>query len=379
MKNFKIMTLGASGAGKTVFLASMFKALSIQKNSSFKLDVEDSQQRKLLNSTYTQIITGDTWPPGTKDIAEWTFTCQVQKDLDKYNACQFTYFDYAGGRLTDIEQDPDFEKVVQQADVTLGLLDGQKVFAWLDGRDEQRANVFLSTDLPSIIKRMHKLTVPVHFVISKWDLLNGKFTLSQIRERLLTIPAFAELVKKRGEAGSIVRIIPVSAIGLEFATMQLDGSMKKNPGKIPVPLLVEVPVSCVLPDRLQQLFNERQKQEKKLEQQIKKSENGNIVVGALVGGLDILGVGLDGLGLLFEFDDQFKAARLFTKATSMVNSLLKGGIRTIDQKINNASRKKKEVTLQAVKNEQSALMHAVNVFYEFEQELLEIFPDSKLV
>lgn len=121
MKNFKVMTLGASGAGKTVFLASMFKALSTQKNSSFKLDVEDPQKRKLLNSIYTQILTGDTWPPGTKDISEWTFTCQVQtENLDKYNACQFTYFDYAGGRLTDAEKDPDLEKVVQEIRYKIG-------------------------------------------------------------------------------------------------------------------------------------------------------------------------------------------------------------------------------------------------------------------
>ncbi|NEU76699.1 hypothetical protein PI95_030375 [Hassallia byssoidea VB512170] len=382
MKNFKIITLGASGAGKTVFLASMFKALSTQKNSSFKLDVEEPDKRKLLNSTYTQILTGDTWPPGTKNISEWTFTCQVQtEDFDKYNACQFTYFDYAGGRLTDIEEDEDLENVVQQADTVLGLLDGQKIYAWLNGSDQLRANVFLSTDLPNILKRMQKLTVPVHFVITKWDVLDQKFTLSQIREKLLTIPAFAQLIKSRGEAGYIVRIIPVSAIGLEFATLQPDGSMKKNPGKIPFPFLLEAPISCVLPDRLQQLHNQKQAQEKQLEQQIQKIDDGNIVVGALVGGLDFLGVGLEGLGLLLELDDtaEIKMARLFTKATSMVTSLVKGGIKGINEKISKGSRKKKETTLKSVKDEQSALIHAMNVFYDFEKDLIDSFPESKLV
>ncbi len=383
MKNFKVMTLGASGAGKTVFLASIFKALSTQKNSSFKLDIEDPQNRKLLNSTYTQILTGDTWPPGTKDISEWTFTCQVQtEDLDKYNACQFTYFDYAGGRLTDAEKDPDLEKVIQQADTILGLLDGHKIYAWLNGSDQLRADVFLNTDLASILKRMQNLTVPVHFVITKWDVLDRKFTLAQILEKLLTIPAFAELIKNRGEAGSIVRIVPVSAIGLEFATLQPDGSMKKNPGKVPIPFLLEVPMSCVLPDKLQQLHNEKQAQEKKLEQQIQKIENGNTVVGALLGGLDILGVGLEGLGLLLEFGgevDGIKEARFFFKGTSMVNSLLKGGIKGINEKVGKASRKKKETTLKSVQDEQSALIHAINVFYDFEQELNDRFPESKLV
>ena len=382
MKNFKIITLGASGAGKTVFLASMFKALSTQKNSSFKLDVEEPDKRKLLNSTYTQILTGDTWPPGTKNISEWTFTCQVQtEDFDKYNACQFTYFDYAGGRLTDIEKDEDLENVIQQADTILGLLDGQKIYAWLNGSDQVRANVFLNTDLPNILNRMQKLTVPVHFVITKWDVLDQKFTLSQIREKLLTIPAFAQLIKSRGEAGSIVRIIPVSAIGLEFATLQPDGSMKKNPGKIPFPFLLEAPISCVLPDRLQQLHNQKQAQEKQLEQQIQKIDDGNIVVGALVGGLDFLGVGLDGLGLLLEFNDapELKMAKLFNKATSMVTSLVKGGIKGINEKISKGSRKKKETTLKSVKDEQSALIHAMNVFYDFEKDLIDSFPESKLV
>lgn len=382
MKNFKIITLGASGAGKTVFLASMFKALSTQKNSSFKLDVEEPDKRKLLNSTYTQILTGDTWPPGTKNISEWTFTCKVQtEDFDNYNACQFTYFDYAGGRLTDIEKDEELENVVQQADTVLGLLDGQKIYAWLNGSDQLRANVFLSTDLPNILKRMQKLTVPVHFVITKWDVLDQKFTLSQIHEKLLTIPAFAQLIKSRGEAGSIVRIIPVSAIGLEFATLQPDGSMKKNPGKIPFPFLLEAPISCVLPDRLQQLHNEKQAQEKQLEQQIQKIDDGNIVVGALVGGLDFLGVGLEGLELLLELNDtaEFKMARLFTKATSMVTSLAKGGIKGINEKISKGSRKKKETTLKSVKDEQSALIHAMNVFYDFEKDLIDSFPESKLV
>ncbi|MFN6485908.1 MULTISPECIES: hypothetical protein [unclassified Nostoc] len=382
MKNFKIVTLGASGAGKTVFLASMFKALSTQKNSNFKLDVEDPNKRKLLNSTYTQILTGDTWPPGTKNISEWTFTCQIQtEDFDKYNACQFTYFDYAGGRLTDIEKDEDLENVVQQADTVLGLLDGQKIYAWLNGSDQLRANVFLSTDLPNILKRMQKLTVPVHFVITKWDVLNQKFTLSQIREKLLTIPAFAQLIKSRGEADSIVRIIPVSAIGLEFATLQPDGSMRKNPGKIPFPFLLEAPISCVLPDRLQQLHNQKQAQEKQLEQQIQKIDDGNILLGALVGGLDFLGIGLDGLGLLLEIDDtaEIRMARFFTKATSMVTSLVKGGIKGINEKISKGSRKKKETTLKSVKDEQSALIHAMNVFYDFEKDLIDSFPDSKLV
>lgn len=38
MENYKILTLGTSGAGKTVFLASMFKALSTQGEEGFPID-----------------------------------------------------------------------------------------------------------------------------------------------------------------------------------------------------------------------------------------------------------------------------------------------------------------------------------------------------
>ncbi|MFQ4141138.1 ATPase/DNA packaging protein [Chlorogloeopsis sp. ULAP02] len=82
MKKYSIMTLGPSGSGKTVFLASLFKQLSTQGEYGFFLDVEDSLQRKLLNTYYTEIITGETWPKGTQEIKDWTFTCCVKtKDL----------------------------------------------------------------------------------------------------------------------------------------------------------------------------------------------------------------------------------------------------------------------------------------------------------
>ena len=104
MKNYNIITLGPSGAGKTVFLASLFKALSIQGEHGFFLEVEDSTKQSLLNKTYTELVSGETWPRGTRgEITEWAFTCCVKtKDLSKHPACKFTYLDYAGGLLTNL-------------------------------------------------------------------------------------------------------------------------------------------------------------------------------------------------------------------------------------------------------------------------------------
>ena len=59
MKTYRILTLGASGSGKTVFLASMFKQLSIQGEAGFFLGANNHQEQKILNSVYTvQIFIG---------------------------------------------------------------------------------------------------------------------------------------------------------------------------------------------------------------------------------------------------------------------------------------------------------------------------------
>jgi len=376
IKNFKILMLGASGAGKTVFLASLFKELSIQKNSSFKLEVENPQQRQLLNSIYTQIITGDTWPEGTKTISEWTFNCCVQtEELENYTACQFTYFDYAGGRLTDVEEDIDFEKVVKQADAILGLLDGQKIYAWLTGNNQKLIDTFLKADLPSVLKRMQTCKVPIHFVISKWDILDqNKFSLSQVHERLLTIPEFKELLETRSNARSPVRLIPVSAVGLDFATLQPDGSMKKNPGVKPMPFLVEVPLSCVLPDRLQQLVQENLAKQKQLEVENKKRGEGkNIAVDFLFGSLDIIEELMpEIIGLI----PGIKPIKIITKVAT---HLFKKKVQGLSEKMENAAQNRREETLKSVKNEQSALIHTIKTFKDNEKDFTDLFPVSRLV
>ncbi|MFM6138762.1 MAG: hypothetical protein ACKPCP_32275, partial [Sphaerospermopsis kisseleviana] len=59
----------------------------------------------------------------------------------------------------------------------------------------------------------------------------------------------------RKKAGCPIRLIPVSSIGKEFATLQPDGSMKKNPGAIPKPFQVEIPLVCALIDRVKAYIN----------------------------------------------------------------------------------------------------------------------------
>ncbi|NEN87794.1 MAG: GTPase domain-containing protein [Okeania sp. SIO3H1] len=252
MKNYKILTLGASGAGKTVFMASMFKSLSTQGEHGFYLENEDFTK---LNNIYKNLITGK-WPETTRrsEISKWKFTCVIKNpDLHNFPICQFTYFDYAGGRFTDMdEEDYDLQKIIVQADTILVLLDGEKIQALMSNKNEQKIDDFLNKDLPPIIRWMSYCQAPIQFVISKWDLLeNDNFGLKEISDRLLEIPKFKELVRNRNQEGSPVRLIPVSSVGSGFVTPQPDGSMKKISGSTPHPFHMEVPISCVIPDLLE--------------------------------------------------------------------------------------------------------------------------------
>jgi len=255
MKSYKILTLGASGAGKTVFLASMFKSLAIQGEYGFYLEAEDFNKQKLLNNIYENLIIRK-WPETTRrsEISEWRFTCCIKNpNLDNFPICQFIYFDYAGGRFTDMdEEDSDLQEIIVQADAILGILDGQKIHALMSNNDEQKIDDFLNKDLPPIIKWISYCQAPIQFVISKWDLLeNQNFGLKEISDRFLEIPEFKELVRNRNQEGSPVRLIPVSSVGSGFVTPQPDGSMKIIGNLIPRPFHMEVPVSCVIPDLLE--------------------------------------------------------------------------------------------------------------------------------
>ncbi|MFB2879444.1 hypothetical protein [Floridanema aerugineum] len=387
MKTYKIITLGASGAGKTVFMASMFKALSIQGTHGFYLEVEDHNKRKLLNSIYTQVIKGDSWPQGTKysEVSEWTFTCRVKTpSLDDYPACQFTYFDYAGGRLTDVDEDEEFEGLVKQADAILGLLDGQKIHAWMTGSNELAADSFLNKDLPSILKLMLSCKVPIHFALSKWDLLENEFSLNQVLDRLCEIPKFEQLVRDRNKAGSPVRLIPVSSVGLSFVTPAPDGSMKKISGAIPRPFQVEVPLACVLPDHLTAWLNQVSQKREQLETKDKDPKQPNIITMLLNWAEPVINtateIGTKNLNLEGESSDPDTLNE--TIAKKLVSNLIKFAFQNIKKAADERAKLTREQineSLKNVKDEETALTHAIENFLYIQHTLSQTYPQSEII
>jgi hypothetical protein len=259
--------LGPAGSGKTVFLASMDKKLSIQGESGFFLDIDGQEKRKRLKNIYAQIATDERWPNATdtQDISEWVFTCKVQTpNLGIYSACKFNYMDYAGGRITEEMdfEDPEFDQKLRSADVVLALLDGTKIMSLI--REENLGKSWIVKDLSNILSIIQTNDKPVHFLVSKWDIVQKYYNLEQIRDCLLEVEEFKDIVRNRYRKESPVRLIPISSVGSGFAELQPDGSMKKT-GVMPKPFQIEVPLACVIPDIIRKLLKEledKQKEEK---------------------------------------------------------------------------------------------------------------------
>ncbi|MFB2836531.1 hypothetical protein [Floridanema evergladense] len=405
MNNYTIITLGPSGAGKTVFLASLFKLLSIQGEHGFFLEVEDAKKQNILNNTYSEVISKETWPKGTRgEVTKWTFTCCVKAaDLSKHSACQFTYFDYAGGLLTDTEAEEeddncfDFQQEIKKADAVLAIIDGLKTFSFMQDSDLANSDVlvWLQRDLTNLMQLVDKCEkhTPVHFIISKWDLLESSYSLLQVRNRLLEkVPEFNKVVRNRNNAGCPIRLIPVSSVGMGFATLQPDGQMKKKPGAIPRPFQVEVPLACVLIDGVEsQIIKLKAEQEKIIRLPTKVKTNLSI--------LDQVDrvwsktfIALSTAVIRPFLPDKYK---ITNDALQKLLDFAEKGVQHIEEKAQikqeQISKKEEEAaqeterlmrlqaeSLKKVKDEETALNHAVNSFLNIRQKLIKDFPASDL-
>jgi hypothetical protein len=247
---YNILVLGASGSGKTCFLASMYEKLSVQRpDIGFFVRIGE-RERIILASKYREMEDpSKAWPPSTKDVKEWRFTCCVRAGERNYPLLDFAYLDYAGQQLTQESENPAFsvDDVATKADAILILLDGLKILRRLEGISDTLSSP-LHNDLRYILPIIQNLEgTPLHFVITKWDLLEGKYTLREAREVLFEDERFVAIVEQQRTRKNPTRLIPVSAVGKGFATL-VDDSMKKNPNAIPKPFQVEVPIACVLID-----------------------------------------------------------------------------------------------------------------------------------
>jgi hypothetical protein len=379
LPTYEVLMLGARGSGKTVFLASLYKQLATQAEHGFFLDVDSLANQKRLNRIYAQLAKEGEWPPATKpsEVSEWTFTCRVQtQGLSIYPACRFTYLDYSGGRLTDVLEEmgsplSNFELKLEQADALLCLLDGHKIATLMGGASADQT--FELVDIPNMLHIMQNTERAIHFVISKWDLLDGRFTLRQIRERLYKIPEFSNIVTSRVKAGIPIRLIPISSVGMNFATPQPDGSMKKIAGAVPRPFHVEAPLACILPDAVKIQLDRLIEDKQALIESI-------IQVKPNLSPWDKL-KDFFAHGIQFAYEFLPEKYQFGGNVLQKLTDYLKSDVQKKEQeayKRTEELRREQEISMMAVEDEVTAMNHVVNSFMRIQSTMDQNFPDSDL-
>lgn len=252
MPTIPVTVLGPAQSGKTVYLASLFRRLAIPRpDLGFHVQLPPEQSARL-NRVYQLITSPEVWPDPARrsEISQWEFTCSVRTARnDIYSPFSLTYLDYSGEHLTEpdgwVETGDQVISRIAESEFLLVLLDGVKVLRFLDG------DLRLMEDLVAVFTHMLKSRGVVHFVITKWDVLAGAgHTVQAVRDRLMRHPDFRDAVEtlRSSDEARIVRFIPVSSVGLEFAELASDGmTMVKKDGYF-TPLNVEIPFMAVLLD-----------------------------------------------------------------------------------------------------------------------------------
>lgn len=273
MNTFHVVALGPSGAGKTVFLAALHDVLGKQPmGEGISAKSSSPEQAALLRRVYREVVDPEAdWPRSTNpglEMREFTFEFAVSWTQSRllgpprvrtYPALTISYVDYAGEWIPDADQTAPalmgpFRDRIQEAHALLGIIDGLKLLQYLSG--DPAGNAFMAHQLRPIVEFMVGIDKPIHFIITKWDLLAGKHTLDEVNARLLESneAGFRALVESRmarrrwnrNPIGTI-RLIPVSSVG-PMAALGEDWSVIKTNRERATQLNVDVPLVAAVAD-----------------------------------------------------------------------------------------------------------------------------------
>jgi hypothetical protein len=260
---FRVVALGPRGSGKTLLLASMYHQMQTPSGRSYFLTAPYDQV-VLLNHWFTEVAdTSKAWPSGTAvgDTRDFTFTVRTRAPSGTLHTVMgLGYLEYSGGLLTDTQApgataQTDLLARIQSAHALLGIIDGYRIRQCLNGHYEGQMR--LQQSLTAVISLMMLASCPITFVITKWDLLRDvdvdeNARLRLVRKYLMSNQGFRDLVQAHS-THRIVRLVPVSAVGPDFAELDADGQIAKLPDGEMHPTNVDVPLSAVVPDVFDQV------------------------------------------------------------------------------------------------------------------------------
>jgi hypothetical protein len=228
----------------------------------------DAAHRVYLSRVFDEVSdTSEPWPRGTRtgESRELVFDCVALREGVKHRLFRISYLDYAGEIL---ETEPEagarvlrsLEERVASAHGLLGMLDGYRVLQYL--RNEPEGRRYFRSSLQPLIGMMAGATCPIHFALTKWDLLRGfgepadaddATRLGLVTAALMDSEQIRALVDAHSFGSRVVRLIPVSAVGPDFAAIDDSGHVVKRRDGLLRPTNVGVPFAAVLPDLFEQV------------------------------------------------------------------------------------------------------------------------------
>lgn len=169
-----ILMVGHSGAGKTSFMAGMYKYLGDCKDGYGIRSANSDQKQQLMRMSRN--LDKGVYPSGTdiQQVYNFWLTCNGE-DVSPFN-----WMDYRGGIL--LSDDPDEEDMnkfmgaIKNADALVVFLDGQKLSQKTD-RWSLEYDILISC-IENSLDVEHSAVFPICFVITKCDLVPNGATFS---------------------------------------------------------------------------------------------------------------------------------------------------------------------------------------------------------
>lgn len=193
-----ILMVGHSGAGKTSFMAGMYKYLG-ESAEGYGISAKKENQKAQLKRMADALVSGQ-YPAGTDVQGKYEFAFTVHG----FDLIPFNWIDYRGGILLSDEPDDDdmnkFMVAIKQADALVVFLDGQKL-SQTGSRWNMEYDILISC-IESSLSVIHNSWFPISFVITKCDMVADGASFSGL-ERFTNL--FSQIEKSDKVGGMLLQ------------------------------------------------------------------------------------------------------------------------------------------------------------------------------
>jgi tetratricopeptide (TPR) repeat protein len=263
-RKVKVLMAGYSASGKTLMLAALYNYFGYGTPAGIRFTTDAASHYRLADITASITDPRRLLPGSTQGTKRWEFTVRVESVDQEANAFTLEYLDYPGSfgdrTLNPLdpalaeEVDSRLKQELKSADVLMIVLDGQKLVKLMRGNYDARIAGDIDRLLESVIRTGHR---NIQLVVTKWDLMRGPdgayYTVSDVRQVLDRVSGTFRFFRLNPRLGARMRIIPVSALGLNGFVRQDQaerGIISRQPGFAWSPWNVTMPFFAIMPDMI---------------------------------------------------------------------------------------------------------------------------------